>query len=237
MDYQITSGVIIGIIISFILTALYYMAPMLIYRFFIYKNKVPRNKAKKMCIFSGVVMYLILFVVYVATGTEGAPNMVATFMYTSLVYWIIRERNAAVDIKGDLENQIKGYIDFYRKLYGVKVKDTDDDLRAAVNEVFIQVNPYLKLIPLKELQDEIYKTKITVEEASLNIIQNFSMMLAKENITGDEMISGTSLEAEAAIAVYRYINDMKLEKKYISQFQYDENERLITAIRYNAPFI
>ena len=42
---------------------------------------------------------------------------------------------------------------------------------------------------------------------------------------------------EAAIAVYRYINDIKLEKKYISKFQYDENERLITAIQYNAPFV
>ena len=30
---------------------------------------------------------------------------------------------------------------------------------------------------------------------------------------------------------------IKLEKKYISKFQYDENERLITAIQYNAPFV
>ena len=236
MEYD-TGSLLFVRLIDLAVTAVFYMAPMLIYRLFIYKNRVPRNKAKKMCIISGIVMYLIVFALYLITETDGAPNMVATVLWTSVAYWIIRERNGAADIKGDLENQIKGYIDFYRKLYGVKVKDVDDELRVAIDEVFIQIDPYLKLIPMKELQDEIYKTKITVEEASLNIIHNFSMMLAKENITGDEMISGTSLEAEAAIAVYRYINDIKLEKKYISQFQYDENERLITAIRYNAPFV
>ena len=236
MEYD-SGTMILRVVINVVFTAAYYMAPMLIYRFLIYKNRVPRNKARKMCIFSGVAMYLILFVIYVATATDGAPNMMAAFLYTALVYWIVREQSGAVEIKGDLENQIKDYIDFYRKLYGVKVKDSGVELRAAIDEVFIQMDPYLKLIPIKELQCEIYKTKITVEEASLNIMQNFSMMLAKENITGEEMMFGANIEAEAAIAVYRYINDMKLEKKYISQFQYDENERLITAIRYNAPFI
>lgn len=105
MEYD-TGTLVLGLLLNIVFTAAYYMAPMLIYRFFIYKNRVPRNKAKKMCIISGIVMYLILFVAYVATGTEGAPNMMATFLYTTLVYWIIRERNAAVDIKGDLENQI-----------------------------------------------------------------------------------------------------------------------------------
>lgn len=90
---------------------------------------------------------------------------------------------------------------------------------------------------MKELQKEIYKTKLTVDEASLNVLHNFAMMLAKENITEIDVSMGLNDEAEAAIAVYRYINDIKLEKKYISKFQYDENERLITAIQYNAPFV
>ena len=94
MEYD-TGTVILGIVINVVFTAAYYMAPILIYRFIMYKNRVPRNKARKMCIISGIVMYLILFVIYVITSTDGAPNMMAAFLYTTLAYWIVREGNSA----------------------------------------------------------------------------------------------------------------------------------------------
>ena len=237
MDYQNTNEFVLSLVIQLAITAAYYMGPLLIYRFFIYKNKIPRDTVKKASIISGIVLYLILFAIYIAMEMEGSPNLVACVLWTSVASWIIRETNPGGNINGGMEEQIKGYVEFYRKLYGTRNPDTDKELLSAIQEVFIQIDPYLKLVPMDELQKEMKKSKKNVEEVSLNVMQNFAMMLAKENITGDEIISGVRIEAEAAIAVYRYINKIKLEKKYIDQFQYDENERLITAIRYNAPFI
>ena len=236
MDYD-TGNVVLGIAVNLIITGAFYMAPLLIYRFFIYKNKLPKNLALKACIISAIVMYLIVFVMYVATETDGAPNMKAAFLYTFIAYLIIRERNSVIEVKGDLKNQIRQYIDFYAKVFPVKRPDTDENLKTAVSEMFSEMMPYLNMIPYDQLAKEMKKQKLNVEILALNVIQNYAMMDAKETVTSEDVLFGISIKAEADIAVYKYINDIKLEKKYISQMQYDENERLITAIRYNAPFI
>ena len=91
MDYNSTT-IVMGILINVVLTGAYYMAPMLIYRFLIYKNRLPKKLAIKVCIASGVVMYLILIGIYMATGAEGVPNMKAAFLYTWIIYFIVRDK-------------------------------------------------------------------------------------------------------------------------------------------------
>jgi len=140
-------------------------------------------------------------------------------------------------VNGDLKNQIRQYTDFYAKMFSVKRPDADENLKVAVADMFSEMIPYLDTIPYDQLSKEMKRQKLNAEILALNIMQNYAMMDAQENVTSEDALFGISLKAEAAIAAYRYINDFKLEKKYISQMQYDENERLITAIRYNAPFI
>ena len=236
MDYQITSEDIPGIVIGIVITAAYYMGPLLVYRFFIYRRRLPKSTAKKACILSGIIMFMIMFVIYAVTDFDGSLDMKPAVLYSWIAYFIIREKEAAPEVRGELEDQIRKDIDFYRKMYNAKNPDMDDELAAAANELFVQMIPYLKLVPFDELKKEMKKSKKTAEEVSLNVMHNFVMMIAQENISTEDALFGINNEAEAAISVYRFVNDVKLDKKYISQEQYDENERLITAIRYNAPY-
>ena len=181
-------------------------------------------------------MFMIMFVIYAVTDFDGSLDMKPAFLYSWIAYFIIREKEAAPEVRGELEDQIRKYIDFYRKMYNAKNPDMDDELAAAANELFVQMIPYLKLVPFDELKKEMKRSKKTAEEVSLNVMHNFVMMIAQENISTEDALFGINNEAEAAISVYRFVNDVKLDKKYISQEQYDENERLITAIRYNAPY-
>jgi len=236
MDYQITSEDILGIVIGIVITAAYYMGPLLIYRFFIYRSRLPRKTAKKACILSGIILFIVIFVIYAVTDYDGSLDMKPAVLYSCIAYYLIREKETAPEVRGELEDQIRKYIDFYRKMYNSKNSDMDDELATASKELFVQMTPYLKLVPYDELKREMKKSKMTAEEVSLNVMQNFVMMIAQENISTEDAIFGINNEAEAAISVYRFVNDIKLDKNYISQEQYDENERLITAIRYNAPY-
>jgi len=235
MNYDGT--LILGIGLSIVITGAYYMAPLLIYRFFIYKNRLPKDFAIKACVLSAILMYLIVFVLYITTGTDGVPNIKAAVLFSFIAYLVIRERNSVIAVNGDLKNQIRQYTDFYAKMFSVKRPDADENLKVAVADMFSEMIPYLDTIPYDQLSKEMKRQKLNAEILALNIMQNYAMMDAQENVTSEDALFGISLKAEAAIAAYRYINDFKLEKKYISQMQYDENERLITAIRYNAPFI
>ena len=114
--------------------------------------------------------------------------------------------------------------------------DASTEEMEAINDCFGIMIPYVKMLPMDELEKEMKKQKLNVDEITLNVIQNYVMLDAKEKNAPDDVLLGLSAEAEADIAIYRYVNEIKREKKYISENQYNENERLITAIRYNAPF-
>jgi len=79
MNYDGT--LILGIGLSIVITGAYYMAPLLIYRFFIYKNRLPKDFAIKACVLSAILMYLIVFVLYITTGTDGVPNIKAAVLF------------------------------------------------------------------------------------------------------------------------------------------------------------
>ena len=90
MDYQITSEDIPGIVIGIVITAAYYMGPLLIYRFFIYRRRLPKSTAKKACILSGIIMFMIMFVIYAVTDFDGSLDMKPAFLYSWIAYFIIR---------------------------------------------------------------------------------------------------------------------------------------------------
>ncbi len=84
-----------GLLLDLALTLVYYMGPLLLYRFAIVRHGIPKKKAKKASIISGVVMYVIMIAVYFVLGMKGAPNMAAAVIWTVVAYFIIREEDPA----------------------------------------------------------------------------------------------------------------------------------------------
>ncbi len=82
-----------GLLLDLALTLVYYMGPLLLYRFAIVRHGIPKKKARKASIISGIVMYVIMIVVYFVLGMEGAPNMAAAVIWTAVAYFIIREED------------------------------------------------------------------------------------------------------------------------------------------------
>ncbi|MBQ7703353.1 MAG: hypothetical protein IJT40_03165 [Firmicutes bacterium] len=80
-----------GLLITLGLTLVYYMGPLLIYRFAIVKHKLSRAKVRKAGIISGVVMYALMLVIYLIVGLEGVPNMAAALIWTAVACFIIRD--------------------------------------------------------------------------------------------------------------------------------------------------
>ena len=84
-------------IIDLVLTMLLYMGPLLIYRFVIVRNKIPRKKARTVSIISGVSVYILISVIYFAIGINSVAGIAPAVVWTFIAYWLIRDEGSSDD--------------------------------------------------------------------------------------------------------------------------------------------
>ena len=98
-----------------------------------------------------------------------------------------------------------------------------DEVADGTAYIFAQSMKTANDITDREIKKTLLKFKISPTIASLNIIQNCAMV----NITPcpmEDLILGK--DKDSAYKLYVWANEKKLERNYISQKQYEENEQL-----------
>ena len=100
-----------------------------------------------------------------------------------------------------------------------------------VMPIFSNANEMLKESSENEIRKSTRQNKVNIECGVLNIVQNFAMTELKPK-SAVEFIKNTD---DHALNLYKYVNDLKYKKGYISKQQYDENALLATKLSVNAP--
>ena len=130
---------------------------------------------------------------------------------------------AAYDKKKEVEGWIKSY------QHDLLV-DNFAENKEVFDEIFDLSMTMLQSIPPKNILKEANKHVITADAIALNIIQNSSMTMAMDSNAKDLFFGGFN-RYNISCELYKRINQIKLEKSYISQIQYDQNEGLLFKIQ------
>ena len=90
-----------------------------------------------------------------------------------------------------------------------------------VGYVFGQSKKMAKKLSVRDVKNEMYGSNTTLEAIALNIIQNCAMLNIKPQSASNFLLCDNK-----ELELYDYINLLKLEKKYISDEQFEENKLL-----------
>lgn len=71
------------------LTVFVYCSPAAVYRFLIKKEPTEKIPARKFCIISSVIVYLILLVIYLSAGFDTVPNITAAVLWGFVSYRVL----------------------------------------------------------------------------------------------------------------------------------------------------
>ena len=97
--------------------------------------------------------------------------------------------------------------------------------------IFSNANEMLKGTSENEIRKSMKHNNVNIECGVLNIVQNFAMTELNPK-SAAEFLKKTD---DHALNLYKYVNDLKYKKGYISKQQYDENSLLATKLSLNAP--
>lgn len=95
--------------------------------------------------------------------------------------------------------------------------------------IFSSANEMIKSIPERKFAKAIRQEGLNSESAALNILQNHAMMNINQKSLKDYMFGsmvGEDEENNAAYRLYKYVNELKYSKGYITKMQYEENNSL-----------
>lgn len=96
--------------------------------------------------------------------------------------------------------------------------------------IFSNANEMIKGLSEKDLRKAMRSNGVNIECAALNTMQNFAMVELKPKPCVDFLT-----KEDDALSLYRYINNLKYMKGYISKRQFDENEMLATKLSVQSP--
>ena len=98
--------------------------------------------------------------------------------------------------------------------------------------LFSDAELIVRRLPKREIAKTMRANGVNVECCALNILQNVAMTNIKQQSSAD-FIKGAM--EDYAFRLYREINKIKLEKKYISKQQYEENDLLAAKLALKSP--
>lgn len=137
------------------------------------------------------------------------------------------------EIKALLFNRItteeNNYLQFARD-----INETD---ALFVDELYGMVYQMVDSMSERELSKAVKTNGLTVEETTINIIQNVAMMYVAENSTPVTAMMFPDKNVEIAKSVYKFSNDEKYRRGFISKRQYEENERVLQSVELGVPYI
>lgn len=130
------------------------------------------------------------------------------------------------------KNDILAIIESVRKYMLKYAEENPQDMDTAVG-IFDGARMMIKNASAKEISQLMKNEDVTAEFAALNVLQNCAMIHIKP--TGFIDYVGSALrerrEEDIVHDLYNWINKQKLEKGYISQKQFEENEHVGVMIR------
>lgn len=85
------------LITDLLITVLLYCTPAVFYRYAIIEAPIPEKKAVKFSILWSVIVYVALFVVYMAIQAGTIPNMAAAFIWGTVNTWILTRGSKKTD--------------------------------------------------------------------------------------------------------------------------------------------
>ena len=130
--------------------------------------------------------------------------------------------------KTDYKEKMKKYLtDFMDEYLQNNPKSND------VNDIFSKAMTFLRIHTEKALKKMMEQNHVNAELGMLNILQNMAMTEIKPQDPIDFL---KSTRDQPAYTLYNYINDVKLEKGYISQAQYEENQQVATKLSLKSMF-
>lgn len=133
-------------------------------------------------------------------------------------------KNNKSDSNIGILQEIDSWISYYKSEF-YKEYEEDDYSKA----IFDKSRVLIISLPEKKILRTLRKNKITLEHMTLNAIQNISMEIV---MNGDlrEVIKQNG-KTYSAIEVYNFINSKKMELRYITPKQFEDNAKLIDDIK------
>lgn len=123
---------------------------------------------------------------------------------------------------GEMQEYLKNFMIQYIKEY----PSASDD----VIPIFSNAQLMIQGLSEKEINKTIKTNHINIECATLNIIQNFAMTELHPKDPKNFLIG-----EDHPYELYKYVNDIKYKKGYISKQQYDDNAMLAIKLSLNPP--
>lgn len=99
-----------------------------------------------------------------------------------------------------------------------------------VMPIFSNANEMIGALSEREVAKTIKNDNMNIEYAVLNIVQNMAMMELKQKPALSFL-----KDDDHPLELYKYVNDIKFNKGYISKEQYDENNLLATKLSLISP--
>ena len=128
-------------------------------------------------------------------------------------------------IKSNVAEEMKKSISSFMVKYATEKQGEIED----VAYIFAHAMQMINSSSEKELSKEMRANGVTADFGALNILQNFAMVEIKYEPLRDIIINR---ENGGPYDLYNAVNKEKLSKGYISQQQYEENERVGNTLRF-----
>ena len=125
-----------------------------------------------------------------------------------------------------------GEMHAYLKEYMLSSIKENPGAADSIVPIFSDAELMLRELPEREIAKTMRVNGVNVECCALNILQNVAMTKITQQSPTDFLKGETE---DPALQLYREINEIKLEKKYISKRQYEENELLAAKLSLKAP--
>lgn len=98
--------------------------------------------------------------------------------------------------------------------------------------IFSDAELIIRKLSERKISKAMRVNNIGVECCALNILQNVAMAAIKQQSATDFL---KSYDKDYAYELYKCVNDLKLEKGYINEQQYEENNLIATKIAIKSP--
>lgn len=117
------------------------------------------------------------------------------------------------------------------KFFMLKYIDDFPKSSDVVIPIFSDAEQMIRGLSEKDIAKMMKVNRVNVECGALNIIQNFAMTNLEPK-SGVEFLKSND---NYALDLYNYVNQMKLDKGYITGRQYEENKLLATKLSLQSP--
>lgn len=98
--------------------------------------------------------------------------------------------------------------------------------------IFSDAELIIRRLPEKKIAKTMRVNNVSIECCALNILQNVAMQAIKQQSATDFL---KGYDKDYAHELYRHVNDLKLEKGYISKQQHEENNMVATKTAIKSP--